>query len=177
MKNTMYIAWIFVTWSSVKCLEKASRLFILCMCVEWSKYLLLDISIQDPYQCQHSIRSRTSDPLSWQAPLLWRWYTMSGRWCAVMGGREREEIRIKSEIQIFQFVSCSRWWYYILTCFQRTWNAADKYSFSRIQRHRSIEHVVSVRQAPWTNLHWLVLDSWRWDANVELVIFDDTAVN
>lgn len=34
------------------------------------KYLLLDISIQDLYQCQHSIRSHTNDPLSWQVPLM-----------------------------------------------------------------------------------------------------------
>lgn len=83
---------------------------------------------------------------------------------------EEEEIKITYSNFPICFRSC-------LTCFQWTRNAANEHSFPRIQRHRSVKHVISIGEAPWTNLHGLVLDSRRWDANVEFLVFDDAAVN
>lgn len=64
-----------------------------------------------------------------------------------------------------------------LTCFQRTWNSANKDSLSWIQRHWSIQDEISIRQTPGANLNRLVLDGGRRDADVELVVFDDAVLD
>lgn len=64
-----------------------------------------------------------------------------------------------------------------LTSFQRTRNASNENSFTRIQWHGSIQNKVSIGQTPRANLHWFVLDGGRRDADVELIILDDAIFN
>jgi hypothetical protein len=49
-------------------------------------------------------------------------------------------------------------------------DAADEDGLPRIQRERGIKHEVGVRQSPRPNLHRLVLDGGRRDAQVELIL-------
>lgn len=64
-----------------------------------------------------------------------------------------------------------------LTCFQRARNPTDEHGFAWIQRHRSVQHKISIRQAPRTNLNRLILDGWRRHADVQLLVLHDAVLN
>lgn len=64
-----------------------------------------------------------------------------------------------------------------LTCFQRARNATNEHGFAWIQRHRSVQHKISIWQAPRANLNRLILDGWRRHTDVQLLVLHDAVFN
>lgn len=58
----------------------------------------------------------------------------------------------------------------LLTCFKRSRNSTDEHGLAWVQRHRGIQDVVGIGQAPRPNLNGFVLDGRRRHRNVQLII-------
>jgi len=64
-----------------------------------------------------------------------------------------------------------------LTCFERAWYSTHKHSFAWIKWHGSIQHKVSIRQSPRSDLYRFIFYC-RWgDTQVEFVIILNAGIN
>ena len=64
-----------------------------------------------------------------------------------------------------------------LTCFERAWHSTHKHGFAWIKWHGSIQHKVSIRESPRSNLYRFIFYC-RWgDTQVELVIILNARIN
>ena len=65
----------------------------------------------------------------------------------------------------------------ILTCFQGPGDPADEDGLPGVERERGVEDEVCVGESPGSDLHRLVLDGRRGDAQVQLVVVLDARVD